>query len=213
MRQFVRHHGIAASFPAQNIDTDAIIPAAYQRSLSTNMGEGLFAGWRYDLEGNEVPNFILNREPFRQSSIIVGGPNFGCGSSREAAVYALMQFGIRCVIAPSFGDIFFENSFKNGLLTVVLPEPQVAELHRYLEKTNDPHVHVDLEQCIVELGDGTRWDFAIPPAKRTALLKGLDEIGVTLEHDEEIEQYQRDAASRFRWIFEPHDSNSAPAEG
>lgn len=203
MRKFVKHHGIAASFPQHNIDTDAVIPASYQRSLSEDMGKGLFAGWRYDLDGKEVPDFILNQEPFRDASIIVGGVNFGCGSSREAAVYALMQFGIRCVIAPSFGDIFFENSFKNGLLTVVLPEAQVTEINDYLSQANDPRLLVDLEACVVELGNGKKIGFEIPPAKREALLQGLDEIGQTLQHDKAISSFQKEASERFSWIYEP----------
>lgn len=204
MQKFVRHQGIAASFPQYNIDTDAIIPAAYQRSLSEDMGKGLFAGWRYDLDGEEVPDFILNQEPFRNSSIIVGGVNFGCGSSREAAVYALKQFGIRCVIAPSFGDIFFENAFKNGLLTVTLPEEQVNEIHAYLSRANDCRLLVDLEACVVRLGDGRKLPFEMRPSKRAALLKGLDEIGQTLEHDAEISSYQKAASDRFKWIYEPN---------
>lgn len=111
MEKFTRLTGICASMPEANIDTDAIIPASYLRSLTTDLGRGLFGGRRYDLDGKEVADFVLNREPFRQSQIIVGGPNFGCGSSREGAVWALKQFGVRCVIASGFGDIFYENSF------------------------------------------------------------------------------------------------------
>jgi len=138
MEKFTRLDGVAASLPMPDINTDAVIPASYQRTLNDDPGKGLFAGWRYDLEGNEVPDFILNREPWRNSRIIVAGQNFGCGSSREFAVWALMRFGIRCVIAPSFGDIFYENSFKNGLLPVVRAPPQVEALHEHLRAPTTP---------------------------------------------------------------------------
>jgi 3-isopropylmalate/(R)-2-methylmalate dehydratase small subunit len=201
MEKFTRLEGVAASMPQANIDTDAVIPASYQRTLSGDPGKGLFAGWRYDLKGNEIPDFILNREPFRKSRIIVGGVNFGCGSSREFAVWALMRFGIRCVIAPSFGDIFFENSFKNGLLPIVLPEEQVQRLHRHLDRTNDPTLAIDLDACVIELPKGEKIAFTVPPARRAALLEGLDEIGQSLKFTPDIEAFQKAQRARHSWLY------------
>jgi len=200
MEKFTRVSGVAAPFPQANIDTDAIIPAQWLRSVSADLGKGLFGGWRYDGQGRERPDFILNQSRYREAKIIVGGPNFGCGSSREGAVWALQGFGIRCVVAPSFSDIFFENSFKNGLLPVALPEAQIRELLKFLETTNDPSLVVDLESCVVETPQGRRFPFVIPPARRTALLEGLDEIGQTLRHETAIAAFQaRDREAR-RWI-------------
>ncbi len=201
MEKFTRVSGIAAPFPKANIDTDAIIPAQWLRSVSADLGKGLFGGWRYDVEGKERPDFILNQSPYRRAKIIVGGPNFGCGSSREGAVWALLRFGIRSVVAPSFGDIFFENAFKSGLLPVTLPESQVAELLEFLQTTNDPSLAVDLERCIVEMPHGVTFPFAIPHARRTALLEGLDEIGQTLRHDAAITAFQAHDREVRPWIY------------
>jgi 3-isopropylmalate/(R)-2-methylmalate dehydratase small subunit len=188
--------------PQPNIDTDAIIPASYQRTLKDDPGKGLFAGRRYDLKGNEIPDFVLNREPFRRSKIIVGGVNFGCGSSREFAVWALMRFGIKCVIAPSFGDIFYENSFKNGLLPIVMPEEQVHQLHQHLERTNDPSMTIDLEHCTIEFEDGKTMSFTVPLARRAALLEGLDEIGQTMRFEVEITGFQDRQRTKRSWIYD-----------
>lgn len=203
MEKFTRLEGPAASFPKPDIDTDAIIPASWQRTLTGDPGKGLFGGWRYDLQGNENPDFILNRDPFRQAKIIVGGANFGCGSSREFAVWALMRFGIRCVIAPSFGDIFFENSFKNGLLPIVLPPDEVERLHSHLTATNDPTIAVDLERCEIRLGNGQVFAFRIPAARRTALLEGLDEIGATLKFAADIDRFQARQRDLEPWVYAP----------
>lgn len=209
MEKFVRLEGVAASMPQPNIDTDAVIPASYQRTLKDDPGKGLFAGWRYDLKGKEIPDFVLNREPFRHSKIIVGGVNFGCGSSREFAVWALMRFGIRCVIAPSFGDIFYENSFKNGLLPIVLPEEQVQQLHQHLSRTNDPALTIDLDRCIIELPRGEKISFTVPSARRTALLEGLDEIGQSLKFASDIDEFQKAQRARHSWLyFRPARSRS-----
>jgi 3-isopropylmalate/(R)-2-methylmalate dehydratase small subunit len=201
MEKFGRLEGVAASMPQPNIDTDAIIPVSYQRTLKDDPGKGLFAGWRYDLNGKEVPDFILNREPFRRSKMIVGGVNFGCGSSREFAVWALMRFGIRCVIAPSFGDIFYENSFKNGLLPIVLPEDKVQFLRQYLLQANDPSFVVDLEHCRIELPNGQSVKFSVPPARRTSLLEGLDEIGQTMKRRAWIDSFQAAHRAEAPWVY------------
>jgi 3-isopropylmalate/(R)-2-methylmalate dehydratase small subunit len=213
MEKFTRIAGIAAAFPKANIDTDAIIPAQWLRSLSTDLGKGLFAGSRYDRDGNENPEFILNRAPYRDAKIIVAGPNFACGSSREGAVWALQRFGIRCVIAPGFSDIFFENAFKNGLLPVILPERDVQELLGFLETTNDPVLTVDLDRCVIETPQGRVISFTIPEARRKALLEGLDEIGQTLHHEAEIAAFQaRDREAR-PWIHRRERGLVAKARG
>ncbi len=211
MEKFARITGVAASIPKLNIDTDAIIPASYQRSLKTDPGEGLFGGWRYDLEGREVPDFILNREPFRHSKVIVAGPNFGCGSSREFAVWALMRFGIRVVIAPSFGDIFYENSFKNGLLLITLPEATVEGLWRRLETTNDPSLTVDLERQVIETANGGIIPFEVPMVRRAALLEGLDEIGQTLKFGDAITAFQAEQRALTPWVSSRPPQAGTPA--
>jgi 3-isopropylmalate/(R)-2-methylmalate dehydratase small subunit len=206
--------GVAASLPIPDINTDAVIPASYQRTLNDDPGKGLFAGWRYDLEGKEVPDFILNREPYRNSKIIVAGENFGCGSSREFAVWALMRFGVRCVIAPSFGDIFYENSFKNGLLPAILPQSQVDTLHEHLSRTNDPTLTVDLTRQVIELPNGETIPFSVPATRRVALLEGLDEIGQTLRFAEDIEAFQQRQRTAEPWIYvRPNYSNTAEDRG
>lgn len=212
MEKFEKAIGIAASFPQTNIDTDAIIPAAWQRSLKHDPGEGLFGGWRYGLDGKENPEFILNREPFRRTKIIVAGANFGCGSSREFAVWALVRFGIKAILAPSFGDIFYENSFKNGLLLVTLPEDALHRLHERLRVARDPTLQVDLRRCVVEIPGGESIPFEIPAARRTALLEGLDEIGQTLRHAQTIDAFQ--AAQRLAqpWVY-ARPAWKAPAVG
>lgn len=201
MEPLRRVEGVAAHFRRPNIDTDAIIPAAYQRSLKLDPADGLFAGWRYDLDGREVPDFILNRQPYRQSKIIVAGANFGCGSSREFAVWAIKSFGIRCMIAESFGDIFFENSFKNGLLPITLPRAQIEALQQHLELTNQPTLSVDLEACVITLPSGQSIPFEVSQSRRHALLHGLDEIGQTLVHRPAIEMFQVNLRETQPWIF------------
>lgn len=192
--------GVAAHFRQPNIDTDAIISVKYQRSLEEDPGIGLFGNWRYNLDGTENPEFILNQEPYRSSRIIVGGHNFGCGSSREFAVWAMYRFGIRCIIAESFGDIFYENSFKNGLLLITLPPDQIDELQTYLERANDPRLSVDLETCAISLA-GRQIPFEIPRERREALLQGLDEIAQTLSHEPEIADLQQRLREEQPWIF------------
>jgi 3-isopropylmalate/(R)-2-methylmalate dehydratase small subunit len=201
MEKFRRVEGIAASFPQINIDTDAIIPASWQRSLKHNPGDGLFGGWRYNLDGTENPEFILNREPFRRSAIIVAGSNFGCGSSREFAVWALTRLGIKAILAPSFGDIFYENSFKNGLLLVTLPDATIRRLHDQLANADDPTIAVDLERCVVEIPNGESVRFDIPAVRRTALLEGLDEIGQTLKFSDAIDAFQAAQKVAEPWVY------------
>jgi 3-isopropylmalate/(R)-2-methylmalate dehydratase small subunit len=201
MEKFTTLTGIAATMLEENIDTDAIIPASWLRSLSADLGKGLFGGRRYRPDGSEIAAFVLNQQPFRDARILVAGANFGCGSSREGAVWALMRFGIRCVIAPGFGDIFHENAFKNGMLLITLPPPEVASLATTLAAANDPSLTVDLERCVIESPQGISLPFTLAPSRRTALLEGLDEIGATLRHEGEIASFQeRDRLAR-PWIY------------
>ncbi|MCW5772764.1 MAG: 3-isopropylmalate dehydratase small subunit [Rhodospirillaceae bacterium] len=205
MEKFVRVTGTAAPMLVENIDTDAIIPVPWMTKSNVDYGQALFANRRYvDGDGvRERPDFILNRAPFRQARILVGGANFGCGSSREHAVWALLGFGIRAVIAPSYSDIFYGNSFKSGLLPVILPAETVQRLGRLLEEGKHGHeMTVDLEACTVTAADGSQVSFGIDPARRTALLEGLDEIGLTLKDAPAIAAFQaRDRAKR-PWIYD-----------
>jgi len=201
MEKFTVVTGIAAPMPMSNINTDAISPMAAGRSTAVDLGKLLFANWRYRLDGSEVPEFVLNRPPYREAKIIVAGPNFGCGSSRERAVWALMRFGIRCVIAPSFADIFRENAFQNGLLPVAIDEDVCARLGALLQQVGDPRVTVDLERCVVEGPAGWRSTFTVPEERRTALMEGLDEIDVILRLEPAIDAFQKADRERRPWIY------------
>ena len=201
MDKFTVVTGIAAPMMMPNINTDAISPMAAGRSTATDLGKMLFANWRYRLDGSEVGEFVLNREPFRTSAIIVAGANFGCGSSRERAVWALMRFGIRCVIAPSFGEIFRDNAFQNGLLPVVLDATECAALGAVLERETEPLVTVDLRNCTVRGPHDQTVSFTVPAERRTALLEGLDEIDVILRMEADIESFQRADRERRPWIY------------
>ncbi len=201
MEPFTVVTGIAAPMMMSNINTDAITPMAAGRSTSADLGKLMFANWRYSLDGSEIPEFILNRPPFRHSKIIVAGANFGCGSSRERAVWALMKFGIRAVIAPSFADIFRDNSFQNGLLPVAIGADDCAALGAALEHASDPQITVDLERCVVRTLDGREISFSVPAERRTALLAGLDEIDVILSMAPDIENFQRADRAERPWIY------------
>jgi 3-isopropylmalate/(R)-2-methylmalate dehydratase small subunit len=201
MDKFTVVTGIAAPVMMADINTDAMSPMAAGRSTSADLGKMLFNNWRYELDGSEIPEFILNREPFRRSTILVAGPNFGCGSSRERAVWALMRFGIRCAIAPSFADIFRENAFQNGLLPVTLHAAECAALGDALERAEEPIVTVDLQCCEVHGPDGRTFAFDVPAERRMALLEGLDEIDVILRMEPDIAAFQRADREERPWIY------------
>jgi 3-isopropylmalate/(R)-2-methylmalate dehydratase small subunit len=204
MKKFIRLEGIAVPLPRDNIDTDAIIPVPWMKSITPDFRRALFANWRWHGGDGvtEVGSFILNREPFRHARIVVGGSNFGCGSSREAAVWALLGFGIRCVIAPSFGDIFYENSFKNGLFPLILPEKLVSRIAELLEAGRHGYqMVVDFEAKTVTLPDGEVVPFEIDAGRRTILLEGLDEIGMTLRDISAIEEFQRRDRELHPWVY------------
>jgi 3-isopropylmalate/(R)-2-methylmalate dehydratase small subunit len=200
MEPFTLVKGIAAPMLMPNINTDAITPMAAGRSTSVDLGKMLFNNWRYNLDDSEIPDFVLNRPPFRNSRFLVAGANFGCGSSRERAVWALMRFGIRAVIAPSFADIFRDNSYQNGLLPVVIGAADCAALGAALETSNDPQITVDLQRCVVTGVDGREIAFSVPAERREALLAGLDEIDVILGMESDIENFQRADRARRPWI-------------
>ena len=201
MEPFTLLKGIAAPMMMPDINTDAITPMAAGRSTSQDIGKLLFANWRYTMDGAEIPEFILNKAPFREAKIIVAGPNFGCGSSRERAVWALMRFGIRCVIAPSFADIFRENSYQNGLLPVVLPAETCAALGAQLAEAPDPNITVDLNRCMVTDPDGKASPFNVPAERRDALMEGLAEIDVILRMSQDIDKFQQTDRVQRPWIY------------
>jgi 3-isopropylmalate/(R)-2-methylmalate dehydratase small subunit len=186
------HKGIAVPMDKINIDTDQIIPKQFLKRIErTGYGDFLFYDWRFRPDGSEEPSFVLNHPVYRKGSILIGGRNFGCGSSREHAPWALSDFGFRVVIAPSFADIFFNNCAKNGMLTVILSEEQVAELaHRAREKPGH-QLTVDLETQTVSDDQGFRAAFSIDPFKRHCLLHGLDDISLTLQHEADIEAFEK----------------------
>lgn len=193
--KFTKHVGIAAPMLRINIDTDAIIPSREMKRVSkSGLGESLFAAWRYIDRGKESekpdPGFILNQADYANASILLTGHNMGCGSSREFAVWALTDFGIRAIIAPSFGDIFYRNCIRNGLLPVVIDEARILALAGQVD--NDPGrqlVGVDLSNCVVLAPNGESFPFDIEPLYRKMLLEGLDEIDLTLESIDEIDAY------------------------
>lgn len=207
MEKFTQLTAIAAPLLRINIDTDAIIPSREMKRVSKQgLSEGLFAGWRYQNPGSraENPDFILNREPYRKAQIILSGLNFGCGSSREHAVWALHEWGIRAIIAPSFGSIFQGNCVRNGIVPVILDNAVIEALAQKI--TADPdnfRLTVDLTACTVAMPDGISWSFSIPEADREMLLEGLDSIAVTLKRDAEILTYRDRDQTRRPWIYLP----------
>ncbi|HEY2167993.1 MAG TPA: 3-isopropylmalate dehydratase small subunit [Candidatus Angelobacter sp.] len=191
MQSFTVHTGIVAALPRDNVDTDQIIPKQFLKRIErTGYGDVLFFDWRYDRDGKPEPGFPLNAPQYSDATILLAGKNFGCGSSREHAVWALRDYGFRAIIAPSFADIFANNCVKNGVLTVVLPPAEIAQLlSRDAAGLN--RLKIDLEQCQVSWNGGFQARFEIDPFSRTCLLEGLDEIGATLKREAEIAKYER----------------------
>src|SRR3954462_7481121 len=183
--------GVAAPLELANIDTDKIIPARFLRRLREPGYEKLaFHDIRYDADGKDRPDFVLNQAPYRQAKVLVAGANFGCGSSREAAVYVLWDYGIRAVIAPSFGDIHYGNELQNGMLPVVLPDATCAKLRAQLHEKPGAEISVDLETQIVTGPDGATYRFDIDATSKERLLKGLDDIGLVMQYQKEIEAFE-----------------------
>ena len=201
MRPFTTLTGVAAPLPLANVDTDKIIPARYLKTIArTGLGTGLFDTLRYDGTGAERPEFVLNQDQFRAAEILIVHENFGCGSSREHAPWALLDFGIRCVIAPSFADIFHNNCFKNGICPIVLPRAVCDQLMEDARLGGNARLTVDLERQVVLRPNGEAIPFEIDPHGRTMLLQGLDEIGQTMARGAAIDTYEAKRRAAEPWM-------------
>jgi len=200
MDKFETFSGIAAPMPLVNIDTDMIIPKQFLKTIKrSGLGVHAFDEMRYDDDGNEIPDFVLNQAAYREASILIAGDNFGCGSSREHAPWALSDFGIKVVVSTSFADIFFNNCFKNGMLPIVLPQEQVDLLMRDAEKGANARVEVNLEEQTIISSDGDVIKFDIDPFRKHCLLNGLDDIGLTLEKAASIDSFEAKAGVARPW--------------
>ena len=221
MKKFNKLQGIPAYLPIVNIDTDMIIPKQFLKTIKrTGLGKNLFFEMRYDDKGNEIKDFILNQKPFNESKILIAGKNFGCGSSREHAPWALLDFGITCVISSSFADIFFNNCFKNGILPIILDEDKIKELSEYANRKEE--ISVDLnEEKIKELSEyanrqeeisidlqeekivygNNELKFEVDPFKKKCLLEGLDDIALSLKKSEKIEKFETNLKNEKPWVF------------
>lgn len=200
MDKFTKLTGVAAPMPLVNIDTDMIIPKQFLKTIKrSGLGVNLFDEMRYDREGNEIADFVLNQPAYRSAQILVAGDNFGCGSSREHAPWALADFGIRCVISTSFADIFFNNCFKNGILPIVLPQEDVDKLMDDAARGANAVVTVDLESQTITGPDGGEISFDVEPFRKHCLLNGLDDIGLTLEKASAIDAFEAEYAARAPW--------------
>ncbi|WP_138935868.1 3-isopropylmalate dehydratase small subunit [Roseovarius arcticus] len=201
MEKFTKISGIAAPMPMINIDTDMIIPKQFLKTIKrTGLGVNLFDEMRYGDDGQELPDFVLNKPAYREAEILVAGDNFGCGSSREHAPWAINDFGIRCVIAPSFADIFYNNCFKNGILPIALPQEQVDLLMTEAQKGANARIEVDLEAQTVTTSDGEAIPFEVDAFKKHCLLEGLDDIGLTMEKAASIDTFEASASAERPWV-------------
>ncbi|RRQ23389.1 3-isopropylmalate dehydratase small subunit [Guyparkeria sp. SCN-R1] len=211
MQAFTTHKGIVAPLDRSNVDTDAIIPKQYLKSVKrTGFGPTAFDDWRYLDPGEpgmdhsqrrKNPDFVLNREPFDRATILLARENFGCGSSREHAVWALTDFGFRAVIAPSFADIFFNNSFKNGLLPIALKEDEVDSIFKAVEANPGLELEIDLPNQVVKAPNGSTYEFEIDSFRKHCLIEGLDDIALTLEHADKIKAYELAQQEKTPWLF------------
>ena len=203
MDKFTTLTGVAAPLPIANVDTDKIIPARFLKTIKrTGLGVHLFDTLRYDSEGRERPEFVLNREPYRKAEILIAHENFGCGSSREHAPWALLDFGIRCVIAPDFADIFHTNTFKNGILPIRLPREVCDQLMDDARQGSNARLTVDLAEQVVVRPNGERIHFEIDAFRKHLLLNGLDDIGQTLQHAPAIDAYEAKRQAEKSWMPE-----------
>ena len=200
MQKFTTLTGIAAPMPLVNIDTDMIIPKQFLKTIQrSGLGKNLFDEMRYTQDGQEIPDFVLNQPAYRKTEILIAGDNFGCGSSREHAPWALLDFGIRCVISTSFADIFYNNCFKNGILPIVMPQDVVEVLMADAKKGANARVTVDLPSQTVTTSDGQSFSFEVDPHRKHCLLNGLDDIGLTLEKAAAIDSYEKTLATLRPW--------------
>jgi 3-isopropylmalate/(R)-2-methylmalate dehydratase small subunit len=201
MLPFRLHTGLVAPLDRANVDTDQIIPKQFlKRVARTGFGEFLFYDWRHRVDGRPDESFVLNEPRYAGASVLVAGRNFGCGSSREHAPWALLEYGFRAIVAPSFADIFANNCTKNGVLPVALDDEKVAEIIRRAEATEGYELTVDLENCVVRDASGFRASFYVDEFRRHCLLQGLDDIGLTLRHESSISEYE----SRRPRLLDPH---------
>ncbi len=199
MQKFNTLKSIPAYLPIVNIDTDMIIPKQFLKTIKrTGLGKNLFFEMRYDDNGNEINNFVLNKNPFNKSKILIAGKNFGCGSSREHAPWALLDFGITCVISSSFADIFYSNCFKNGILPIILDDEKIKELSEYANRKEE--ISIDLSEEKIVYGN-SKINFEIDPFKKKCLLEGLDDIALSLKKSEKIKTFENNLKIRKSWIF------------
>ncbi len=200
MQPFTALSAIAAPLPIQNVDTDMIIPKQFLKTIKrTGLAEGLFYEMRYDVDGKKIEDFVLHREPYTKAEILISLDNFGCGSSREHAPWALLDFGIRCVIAPSYADIFYNNCFKNGILPIVLPKDKVNELMRVAEQS-DNQITIDLNNQIIR-AQNIEYPFDVDAFRKKCLLQGLDDIGLTMEKSQAIHSFESGKRTQTPWLF------------
>tara|TARA_B100000029_G_C17257180_1_gene844997 strand:- start:210 stop:809 length:600 start_codon:yes stop_codon:yes gene_type:complete len=198
MKKFDTLKGIPANLPMMNIDTDMIIPKQFLKTIKrTGLGKSLFFEMRYDENGKKIENFVLNNKPYDSSPILITGKNFGCGSSREHAPWALLDFGIRCLISSSFADIFYNNCFKNGMLPIVLDENKIAELVQYSERKEN--IEINLKEQEIIFGN-KKLKFEIDPFKKKCLLEGLDDIALSLKKSETISLYEEKIKKNKPWM-------------
>ena len=200
MRAFTTLTGVAAPMPMANVDTDKIIPARFLKTIQrSGLGKNLFDGMRYQWDGRENPDFVLNRDPYREAEILIAHENFGCGSSREHAPWALLDFGIRCVIAPSFADIFHANAMKNGVLPIALPRAVCDALMEDAAMGENARITVDLARQVVIRPNGEEIAFEVDPLRKHFLLNGLDDIGQTLQHEGAVTRFEDGRAVAQDW--------------
>lgn len=203
MQPFTILTGTVAPLNRSNVDTDQIIPKQYLKTIHrTGLKEGLFADWRQQGDGSPNPDFFMNQPRYQQAPILVTGENFGCGSSREHAPWALLDYGIRSIVAPSFADIFYNNCFQNGILPVVLERAEVQTLFDRVARADGYQVTIDLPRQLVCLPEGEEFAFAIDPFRKDSLLKGLDAIGITLQHEAAIRGYEARRSQETPWLFQ-----------
>ncbi|MBX3517558.1 MAG: 3-isopropylmalate dehydratase small subunit [Rhodospirillales bacterium] len=202
MQAFTKLTSIAAPLPMMNVDTDMIIPKQFLKTIKrSGLGEGLFFELRFDQAGNEIGDFVLNRAVYRNAAILIAGENFGCGSSREHAPWALLDFGIRCIIAPSFADIFYNNCFKNGILPVVLPKADVDALSALVSQQPEVAITADLTAQTVDAPGLAPMRFEIDPFRKHCLLHGLDDIGLTMQKAAAIDSFEGRQRAQYPWLF------------
>ena len=201
MQKFTQLTGVAAPMPMINIDTDKIIPKQFLKTIKrTGLGTHLFDEMRYDMDGKEKPDFVLNKPAYRKAEVIVAGENFGCGSSREHAPWALLDFGVRCVISTSFADIFFNNCFKNGILPIPLPQAEVDKLMADAEKGANARVTIDLAKQEITRPNGEVIKFEVDPHRKHCLLNGLDDVGLTLQKGKSIDAFEAQRRQSQAWL-------------